>query len=117
MEQHPRIELGFQVYETCTSPFMFMLHKLASYKEYSLTSLISECVLTLHRNLSKMAESRGADPQRFYSSACFQDMFRALTDLLSIYFSLKYKNDLINAVLKSLYPSVIILYCSGVRLY
>ncbi len=29
MEQHPRIELGFQVYETCTSPFMFMLQKLA----------------------------------------------------------------------------------------
>ena len=29
MEQHPRIELGSQVYETCTSPFMFMLQKLA----------------------------------------------------------------------------------------
>ena len=87
MEQHPRIELGFQVYETCTSPFMFMLQKLASSKGYSLPSLAAEYVLTLHYNLSKMAESRGADPQRFYSSACFQDMFRALTDLLSIYYS------------------------------
>ena len=67
MEQHPRIELGFQVYETCTSPFMFMLQKLTSSKGSSLPSLAAECVLTLHHNLSKMAEEVGFEPTKVFT--------------------------------------------------
>ena len=65
MEQHPRIELGFQVYETCTSPFMFMRQKLTSQKGSSLPSLAAECVLTLHHNLSKWRRAEVPTPNDF----------------------------------------------------
>ena len=59
MEPHPRIELGFQVYETCTSPFMFMRQKLAC--AIHLPALCGSPSSGRHK-LSKIDKLEGIEP-------------------------------------------------------